>query len=173
MPIEGEIRRDYELGLGNKYAKLIWLACPACGKQRWVRVSDTRKPNCTGLCHRCCLQHRNGKLDKSPHWKGGVKHCGDKVLIWLPSEHPFHLMADKLGYVERSRLVVAKHLGRPLTPKEAVHHRNGIRDDDRFRNLRLFASNSKHISHHRRMEIRKNGNRPRDTLGRFLKGGKQ
>lgn len=172
MPIEGEIRKDYELGLGNKYVKLVCLSCLACGKQRWVRVSDMRQPNYTGLCQPCCLQRRNGKQDKSPKWKGGVKHCGGKVLIWLPVDHPFHLMVDKLGYVERSRLIMAQRLGRPLTPNEIVHHRNEIKDDDRFENLRLFASNSKHISHHRQMEIRKNGNRPRDTLGRFLKGAK-
>jgi hypothetical protein len=75
---------------------------------------------------------------QSMAWKGGrIKDKFGYILIWKP-EHP---NAKIGGYIHEHRLVMSEHLGRPLEHNEYVHHRNGVKDDNRLENLELLLQN--------------------------------
>lgn len=57
------------------------------------------------------------------------------VRLYMP-EHP---NARKGGHIAEHTVVMAEFLGRPLLPTENVHHRNGVRDDNRIENLELWS----------------------------------
>lgn len=143
MPTIGEIRKSEELGYKSKNkTKHIWLACLDCGKERWVQIKHGTEP-ITKRCRSCVNKGSN-----NPIWKGGrIKHYEGYVQILLQPDDFFFSMANKGHYVMEHRLVMAKHLGRCLHRWEIVHHKNGIRDDNRIENLELTSNGSHSLAH--------------------------
>lgn len=84
------------------------------------------------------------KGEEAAHWKGG-KFQIPQGYIYI--YQPDHLYTTKRRYVMEHRLVMEKHLGRYLKPNELVHHKNGIKDDNRLENLELLTKGT-HVSKH-------------------------
>jgi hypothetical protein len=69
---------------------------------------------------------------------GGVRIADNGhgyIRVWIPDETE----PGRGRHVMQHRLVMEQHLGRKLFPNENVHHKNGIRDDNRIENLELWV----------------------------------
>lgn len=86
-------------------------------------------------CNRCAGRARAG--EKNPAWRGGVSVRADGYRLVRVLGH--HRGQGQNGYVLEHVLVMEQTLGRPLMPDENVHHKNGIRDDNRPENLELWV----------------------------------
>lgn len=108
-----------------------------------------RKPAPTRTCPTC---KREFALKRFLNWRGhsegfrGAKFCS-KHCAYEAQRQDWHV--DKNGYrfctsngkgIYEHRIVMERSIGRPLRSHETVHHKNGIRTDNRIENLELWSS---------------------------------
>lgn len=130
---------------GQRFGRLVAQSYEriGCGKYRWKCLCDCGKihfinnagqlrsgmiSSC-GCLKRDLLKQRTGI--KSPVWKGrrSINKHGYAVVYISPREY-------RLEHV----YLMEQKLGRRLQPGETVHHKNGVRDDNRENNLELWSS---------------------------------
>lgn len=102
---------------------LIGKTCINCSKK--YKTYRKGQKFCSHKCY-------SGKF--SYQYKGRVGDSRGYIKIYFPN-HPH---ANKKHVLEH-RLVMEKYLGRYLKSDEVVHHLNGIKDDNRLKNLVLMT----------------------------------
>ena len=147
MIMLGDIKKGTEIGFKGK-VYFIWAACLDCGKERWVHcvAGKPQSPRCLP-CSKKTDQFPKGKAHAN--WKGGRRL--DKrgyINVTLDTEDYFFLPMAFKKQLPEHRLVMAKHLGRNLHSWEIVHHKNGVKIDNRIENLELAGSRAEHITDH-------------------------
>lgn len=115
--------------------------CPNCGKLFTARKRSVK------YCSRQCTWANNGKVSTGePCWwknkdgyiEGRVTRNGERIQIL------------------QHRYFVENRLGRLLTDAEEVHHKNGIRDDNRDENLEVLLKGH-HVSSHNKKRVYRSG----------------
>jgi len=145
----GDIKRGPEIG--HKWSgKFMWAACERCGKERWVSL--LKGDIVSKRCHSCIAKDNklgvNTRGQNNVNWNGGRKtNLKGYIQIKVNSDNFFYSMADANKYVLEHRLIMAQSLGRCLAAWEKVHHKNGIKGDNRIENLEL-TTNAQHITDH-------------------------
>lgn len=112
--------------------------CSTCGRAFKRRFRNDRE---SLFCSSACwgMSIRKPTVEKNGY-----------ALVLTPN----HPRADAYGYVRQHRLVMEASIGRLLTSREVVHHRNGIKTDNRLENLELVADNSTHMRSHHKVKVK-------------------
>jgi transposase-like protein len=122
-------------------------------KEGWSQVRIGRQLGVSQIVvSRLLLAHGYARFphaagERHGHWKGGRTLTeGGYVLVCVSPDHPMASMRLKNGYILEHRLVMAEHLGRPLTRTETVHHIDGVHGHNTIENLQLRQGrHGKHV----------------------------
>ena len=99
-----------------------WLCRCVCGREKsvsYTSLSQGTSKSC-GCQRPTTFRHHN--------WNGGVSVT--------PQGYVYRRISSQ-KYIAEHRLIMEQLLGRALLPGESVHHKNGIRNDNRADNLEL------------------------------------
>jgi len=111
-----------------------WKVICECGTEgtRPTRTLNNHSKSCG------CLQRDLCKAavgEKAKNWKGGYRYLAKGAGGYIQMMNP---KTRKRTY--EHIYIMEQHMGRELLKHETVHHKNGVRTDNRIENLELWSS---------------------------------
>lgn len=146
---------------------MLTKVCTKCGLEKTVEgfhKASSGKHGRRGDCIECVRRRQRSRYDRlSPQEKAGQNRkiscaCGKLKTqysdqcrecktafdperpAWRVHSSGYVVAASPEGQLRQHRWVMEKELGRKLKEHETVHHKNGIRDDNRIENLELWST---------------------------------
>ncbi len=98
----------------------------------------------------------NARGSKHGNWRGGIRHVKGYRHFYQPTHH----LARKDGWVNESRHLAEKKIGRKLKKQEVVHHVDNNILNNKSNNLKVFKNNKEHRKFH-------TGSQSRNNKGQF------
>lgn len=124
--------------------------CTACDKTFNPSSNHKKCPSCryhatkTQVCSVCRIKKHSTKYsscikctNKTKPNYGSGRYIKNGYVMVFQKGHP-RASGSKGNYVFEHIIVMEKYLGRYLTKDENVHHKNGVREDNRIENLELW-----------------------------------
>ncbi len=119
--------------------------CECCGSPFYKKK---KSKYCSKECAKKIIAHQkwlayrkenNISLDIPKKYKApnGSGHRDPHGYVYINKVN--HPNSQKRGRIYEHTFIMSKHLGRPLKKNETVHHKNGIRNDNRIENLELWS----------------------------------
>lgn len=116
--------------LNESLPERVARTCPTCQKAFDLPPSRVLDVNfCSREC-RTAARREEGRR---------FLNANGYAIVGVPADYPGARRNGNYGQIFEHRKVMQDMLGRPLLPEENVHHKNGVRDDNRPENLELWT----------------------------------
>lgn len=122
--------------MSGQFRRFVLCQCD-CGQNREINLKHLLNGH-TKSCG--CLLFKKDEFGFIKNRRKKYKTKTGYIKIYAPN----HPNCDRNEYVLEHVLVMSKLLGRPIKKGETIHHRNGIRDDNKEENLELWTHSHPH-----------------------------